>query len=65
VNTYATKQQIAQSLRVSVRTVDRMSKQGMPHVRIGRLVRYVPSAVENWLDRNGGKGGGRNDKRIK
>jgi predicted DNA-binding transcriptional regulator AlpA len=42
-----------------------MSKQGMPHVRIGRLVRYVPSAVENWLDRNGGKGGGRNDKRIK
>jgi excisionase family DNA binding protein len=41
----------AELLRVSRRTVYTLvERDGLPAVRIGGLIRFVPSAVEEWLD---------------
>jgi len=47
----------AQLLSVSTRTVYELVARGeLPHVRVGGQIRFVPSALEEWL-RNGGTPG--------
>jgi excisionase family DNA binding protein len=45
----------AELLSVSSRTIYELVARGeLPHVRVGGQIRFVPSALEQWL-RNGGK----------
>lgn len=42
--------EVAKSLDVSERQVLRLAAEGdLPHVRVGRSVRFDPAAVEAWL----------------
>lgn len=42
--------QVATYLKVSPRHVSNLTKnEGLPHVKVGRLVRYRPGDVEEWL----------------
>ncbi|MHC4520305.1 MAG: helix-turn-helix domain-containing protein [Planctomycetota bacterium] len=46
----------ARALRISERTLFSLTKNGdVPCVRIGRLVRYAPSALQDWIERNSQK----------
>ena len=45
-----TLQQIAAYLRVSPKTVRRFLKRGLPHVRLGGCVRFVPGDVARWVE---------------
>lgn len=42
------KRELARALSVSVATVDRLDKEGQPHVRIGDAKRYDVAAVLAW-----------------
>lgn len=45
----------AELLNVSTRTVYTLVERGqLPHARVGGQIRFVPSALEQWLQ-NGGK----------
>ena len=47
---YLTKQQVAQRLNVSARTVDNLMKRGLlPYHKLGRLVRFLPADVDAHL----------------
>jgi excisionase family DNA binding protein len=53
-----TVRQAAKVLSISERTLFTLTKGGdIPHVRIGRLVRYAPSALQDWIERNSQKAG--------
>lgn len=49
--TLITKQELAQSLNVSPRTLDRWHARriGPPRVKVGNLIGYRPEAVTDWL----------------
>jgi excisionase family DNA binding protein len=53
--------EVAKALALSERSVLRLAAQGdLPHVRVGRSVRFDPAAVEAWLrGHSNGDGGGR------
>jgi excisionase family DNA binding protein len=40
----------AERLRISLRTLDTRIKAGaIPHVRLGKLVRFIPSDIEKYI----------------
>ena len=45
-----TTKDLAQFLRCSERQIPRLRDEGMPSIRIGGLVRFVPSRVMTWLE---------------
>lgn len=46
--------QVGEMLGCSKMTVERLQKAGkLPFVRIGRLVRYQPTAIQKWIDSGG------------
>jgi excisionase family DNA binding protein len=51
LNTLVDKNVVAEKLNVSTSTVKRMTLAGeLPHVKIGRSVRYDLHAIAEWLD---------------
>lgn len=44
-----TKKELAEELRISIPTIDRQLKLGMPHVNIGKAVRFELDEVVKWL----------------
>lgn len=46
-----TTEELAQFLDCSQRHVFNLRKRGLPHFRIGDMVRFVPSRVMAWLER--------------
>ena len=44
-----TKDHLADYLKVKPRTIDKYTKLGMPHIKIGDLKRYDLVAVVKWL----------------
>jgi len=44
-----TKQELKDWLKVSIPTIDRLMKQGMPHIKIGKAVRFELDEVIKWL----------------
>jgi len=51
---WATKE-LARFLGCSERHVMRLRQEGLPTIRIGAMVRYVPERVMAWLDWRGGR----------
>lgn len=45
-----TKQEVCEWLNISVPTIDRLMKQGMPHLKIGKAVRFEQAEVKRWLE---------------
>ena len=45
-----TLQEVARVLAVSPRTVRRLLSRGLPHVRIGRVLRFDPVDVGSWVE---------------
>jgi excisionase family DNA binding protein len=52
-SSFLTNKDLAQLLRVSVRTVSRWNAldHGPPRIQVGRLILYRPEAVHRWLKR--------------
>jgi excisionase family DNA binding protein len=50
VKTYKTKAEIADALSVSVPTVDRLMRRGLPYIKFGSTVRFDPDAVASWIE---------------
>jgi excisionase family DNA binding protein len=50
-----TKQELCEWLKISLPTVDRLMKQGMPHLKIGKAVRFEQEDVKKWLEEQQGK----------
>jgi len=49
-NVLLTKKEVAQCLSCSVRNVDTLRKTaGLPYVLMGRLVRFRPSDIQEWM----------------
>ena len=48
-----TKKELADELRISIPTIDRQLKLGMPHVNIGKAVRFELDEVVKWLKDKG------------
>lgn len=44
-----TKEQLAEYLQVSVKTVDRLRKKGLPSFKVADMVRFSTSDVLEWL----------------
>lgn len=52
VNNLLSKQQLSEHLQVSVTTIDRWRKQGLPCTRVGvKLIRFDLSEVNEWLEK--------------
>ena len=50
-----TEQELADRWRMSIRSIRRMRNAGdLPYVRIGRLVRFDPNDIAEWLERQKG-----------
>lgn len=43
------KQEIAKELRLSVSMVDKLMKQGLPFIKIGKSVRFDCEQVKKWV----------------
>jgi hypothetical protein len=50
---WVTKRQLAAHLRVTPRWVELQQRDGLPHLRMGRMNRYRISAGEAWLRERG------------
>lgn len=46
-----TKEDLAKMLKIGVRTIDRMRKEGMPYFNIGSNVRFRREKVIEWLEK--------------
>lgn len=49
-----TKQEICEWLNISMPTIDRLMKQGLPHLKIGKAVRFERDDVKRWLEEQQG-----------
>lgn len=49
---YLTKKEIAKLLKVSEVTIDRWRKEGMPSIKVKRVVLFDQTEVEQWLKRH-------------
>jgi excisionase family DNA binding protein len=47
-----TKEELANYLKVTERTIDRLRKKGMPFLKVGDTVRFQKDAVLKWLEEN-------------
>lgn len=45
------KKELAKELSISVSMVDKLLAQGMPHLKIGKSVRFELQEVKDWLKR--------------
>jgi len=48
---FLTKKEVAELLKVTVRTIDRLHSEGLPSVKFGRNVRFEKAEVVAWLKR--------------
>ena len=46
-----TKKEITNHYSVSINTIDRLMKEGLPFTKIGKSVRFDLEKVEEWLNR--------------
>lgn len=53
---YLKSKDVAKRLSCSIRQVQKMAAEGMPHIFVGREMRFRPADVEKWSARR--KGGG-------
>ena len=44
--------EIAEFLNVTTRTIYSYNKRGMPHTRVGGVIRYEKEKVMEWLENN-------------
>jgi excisionase family DNA binding protein len=49
---YLTKKEIAKLLKVSEVTIDRWRKEGMPSIKVKRIVLFNQAEVEQWLKKH-------------
>ncbi|MCM3425583.1 helix-turn-helix domain-containing protein [Bacillus paralicheniformis] len=49
-----TPKQLSEILQVSIETLRRWRKEGMPYKQIGRSVRFNQEEVEKWIEENKG-----------
>ena len=47
---WLTASELAQVYRLKTPTIRLWTRQGMPHLRCGRLVRFDPQRVQAWLE---------------
>ena len=45
------KRELAKELAISVSMVDKLIAQGLPHLKVGKAVRFEIQEVKNWLKR--------------
>ena len=51
-NTILTKSEVAEKLKICVRTIDNLRKsEGLPFAIIGRSIRFMEAAIDDWLQR--------------
>lgn len=48
-----TKKELAEFLKVHVNTIDNFVRQGMPHYRFGKSVRFDQTEVLEWFKKKG------------
>ena len=46
------KLELAESLGVCVRTIERWTQLGLAHIRVNRYIRFLPADVETFLNEN-------------
>jgi len=49
---WATKQEIAEAKRLSVRTIESLMREGLPHFKLRHRVCFCPVAVDHWFEQN-------------
>ena len=47
-----TKEELAEYLKVTPRMVDKLRKQGMPFLKLGKLVRFNKDETLEWINKN-------------
>lgn len=52
---YLTTDDLSEKMKVSRQTVWKWRKLGMPHIKIGRSVRFEENAVKEWLEKQNKK----------
>ncbi len=56
-NVLLTPEQVAKKLGVRKSTIYQWSHRGyIPHIKMGRFIRFKESTIDNWLDKNAVKG---------
>ncbi len=50
---YITENELAKRLQISRTTLYQLRREGMPYLRVNRMVRYCSEDVENWLAERG------------
>ncbi len=50
---YLTENELAKRLQISRTTLYQLRKEGMPYLRVNRMVRYCPEKIETWLAQHG------------
>jgi len=54
MDVWETAKQIAARYQIKVPTIRKWTQRGdLPHLRCGRLVRYNPQAVQEWIEQRG------------
>jgi len=51
---WLTAQELGQVYKVKTPTVRLWTRQGAPHLKVGRLVRFDAQQVQSWLESRGG-----------
>lgn len=52
---YITKKELSEKLSISIATIDRNMREGMPYIKMERAVRFKFDEVEEWLLKRGEK----------
>jgi excisionase family DNA binding protein len=47
---YLTKQEVAEYMKVSLATLERLMRQGLPHIKLSRRVLFRKADVDRWLE---------------
>jgi len=47
-----TKKEICEILNLSIPTIDRLMTQGLPHLKIGKSVRFDEEKILKWINEN-------------
>jgi excisionase family DNA binding protein len=47
---YLTKPKVAEYLKVSLATLERLMRQGLPHIKLDRRVLFRKADVDRWLE---------------
>lgn len=51
-NEILTKEELANFLKIGIRTVDRMMKEGLPYLKVRGSIRFERRKVLQWLEEN-------------